>query len=110
MKKVIKPEVRCANCGSVKEYEVVKEFCDTCGKKVDWNSKTGYPLNLTFILHNDKGETLFGESKEFHFCSIKCAFKWLKKNAAKNLKEKEDFFSLEYFNRENLKELFAELK
>ena len=108
MKKVTKPEIRCKKCNHVLEWEKSEEFCDKCGKKLDWNKKNGYPFSIRFILHQNGN--LAGESPEFNFCSILCGFKWMIRNAKKYLKNDDDFFTLGYWHRWNIDELFRLLK
>lgn len=99
MRKITKPKQKCNKCGSIFKSEEYEDFCDECEKKIDWNPKMGFSARLDFILHSEKG------SKSVDFCSAKCMFKWLLKNGKRTLKHKDDFFGLDYWNKENIDEL-----
>lgn len=101
MRKITKPAQKCSKCGHTIKYEEYEEFCDECGKKAEWNRKTGFPIAIRFLTHQPD---LGGD--DFNFCSIKCMFKWLLKNGKKQLKHPDDFFSLDYWNRKNIDDLF----
>lgn len=102
MRKITKPAQKCNKCDLITKGEKWDTFCDewNCQKKIIWNRKKDIPFNITFLFHSEKR----GRG-DFDFCSARCEFKWLLKNAEKKLKHRNDFFSLEYWNKGNIKDL-----
>lgn len=98
MRKITKPKQKCSKCSSIIQPEKYEDFCDMCGKKIDWDSKTRLPFDITFIMNS-------GNYKKVNFCSVKCMFKWLLKNGKKTLRHKYDFFTLEYWDKKNIDKL-----
>lgn len=98
MIKTIKSAQRCKTCNQITKPKQYSTFCDECNKQIDWNSEKGFPFQVTIFQREG--------SVDKDFCSSKCMFNWLLKNVKKFLKHKDDFITLDYWNIENIKELF----
>lgn len=84
MRKKVQDEKRCSQCNHVVEYSKEEEFCDWCETKIDFDTKVGYPYQISG--YGFKGQGIY----DLHFCGIEHGMKWFKKNAGAFMKVNRD--------------------
>jgi len=76
--KIVKPRVKCMECGNIKEYEEREFFCDYCDNEI--NNKNIEQHNMleisVFFKYNDIDND--DNTINYQFCSWKCVIEKLK--------------------------------
>jgi predicted nucleic acid-binding Zn ribbon protein len=105
MEKIVSPRKDCEKCGHVVEPERRNIICDTCGVELQWNDRSGYPFQLSFVGKYDAPE---GKTEDAQFCSIQCGINWIIKGAWNQYDTENHFFSC-YLHKHELEVLQSSL-
>lgn len=98
MRKQIKPDKICKECGTRLEVGEEAVFCGVCKEKI----KADYPYNITVFFKNKK---LFDSAPRVDCCSWECVVKWLKTFTWN--KQEIDFVTLPYISDDKSEGSFA---